>query len=111
MFDFIYLSSNVLLIVLNLLLIRKMHFENIAWPIIAIAIPASAYLAAIDFALYYDWYSWFEEEYLFSSRILIYKVMIVMGLILSLIRLPIVRLEIRSRSRTDIERLAGRDDA
>jgi hypothetical protein len=95
------------LIFLNVLLIKRMHFENIAWPIIAVAIPASTYLAVIDLNLYYQWFG-ISRGYLFSDRILIYKGMILAGLFLSLVRPPVVYLRLRPR-KTDAERLGGKD--
>jgi hypothetical protein len=109
MFNFMYLSADILLIILNVFLIQRMHFENIAWPIIAFAIPASAYLAIIDFALYYHWFAAWETPYLFSTRILVYKGVIITGLFLSLVRPPIVQLTIKIREKvTEKERLGGK---
>jgi hypothetical protein len=103
------MGLNVLLLVLNILLLRRMHFENIAWPIIAVAIPASLYLTVIDFALYYSFWWWnFDVDYVFSHRIGIYKTMIAIGLVLSLIRPPVVYLKLRPR-RTVEEKLGGKN--
>jgi hypothetical protein len=86
-----------------------MHFENIAWPIIAVAIPASLYLTVIDFSLYYNWWWWnLDASYVFSHRIGIYKTMIAIGLALSLVRPPVVYLKLRPQ-KTDTERLGGKD--
>lgn len=109
MFNFIYVVSDVLLVVLNTLLLKDMHFENVAWPIIALAIPASLYLALIDIDLYYNylWFNW-DPTYLFSTKILIYKLVIAAALLLSVIRIPIVHLDYRFRRRTEKERLGGK---
>src|SRR5688572_12537116 len=108
MFNIAYLGSDVLLVLLNILLIRRMHFENIAWPVIAVAVLASIYIMLIDFTLYYNWFG-ISSEFLFSHRVGIYKSMIVTGLVLSLIRIPVVRIMNRVTKRTNKERLGGRE--
>ena len=90
------------------MLLRRMHFENIAWPIIAVAILASIYLTIVDSTLFFHWFYWEDIIFIFSERILVYKFMIMSGLILSLTRVPIVHLKLRSK--TEQERLAGKGD-
>lgn len=107
MFNFAYLSADILLIFLNVTLLMRMHFENIAWPIIAIAIPATGYLALADFTLYFHWFH-ADTTYLFTERILVYKTAIATGLALSLIRVPIVRLRVRTTPTTEEEKLGGK---
>ncbi len=96
MFNFAYLASDVLLIVLNVALLYCLKFTARTWPLIGVAIIASTYIALVDFNLYYQWFD-YDTDYLFSAHVLIYKAMIVVGLLLSILRPPIVILKVPLR--------------
>ncbi len=96
MFNFVYLALDLLLIVLNLILLLCLRFTARTWPLIATAGFASTYLALADFGLFYDWFYW-DTTYIFSGRILVYKMMIVTGLLLAILRPPIIILKVPTR--------------